>query len=209
MNQSLTSDRKAMDHCRPIALAQYKLLTIALVAAGYASDRYAVLNPACDYSRPELEERKEEWVELYLSALGLGVDLDTFPNVNDCILTSADLIETTPTKASLSTALAGDNNDLVFTARQAGAFGNLLQVQYVDPAGNNQALAVTQVGALIRVSLATGVAGAITSTASQVKAKIEDSATANSLVSVALKANNTGATAVTAMAATNLSGGTN
>ncbi len=212
MNQSLTSDRKAMDHCRPIAIAQYKLLTLALVAAGYEADRYAVLEPACDYNRPELEERKEEWVELYLNALGIGVDLATFPNVNDCTMTpitDTELTASTATRASLTTALTGANNDIVFTSRTYGAIGNTLQVQYVDPVANSQALSVSLLANLIQVSLATGAGGSITSTAAQVKTAIEANASANSLVSVAYAASNTGAGVVTAMAGTNLSGGTN
>lgn len=90
MNKALTSDRKIMDHCRPIALAQYKLLQLSLVKSGYDADRFKCLEPSCDYSRPELEERKEEWVELYVDALGIGVDLGTFPDVNSCTLISAD-----------------------------------------------------------------------------------------------------------------------
>lgn len=210
MNKALTSDRKIMDHCRPIALAQYQLLVLSLVAAGYSADRFKVLEPSCDYSRPELEERKEEWVELYVDALGVGVDLDTFPDVNNCNLisaSSAELVSQNRAKASLTTALTGANNDLVITARNYGSIGNILQVQLVDPAGNSQALAVTVVAGLIRVSLATNSGGAITSTATLVKAAIEANASANALVSVALAASNTGAGVVTAMAATNLTGG--
>ncbi len=210
MNKALTSDRKIMDHCRPIALAQYKLLTLALVAAGYDADRFKCLEPSCDYSRPELEERKEEWVELYVDALGMGVDLSTFPDVTSCNLISSDstaLVSANRAKANLTTALAGGNNDLVITARNYGSIGNILQVAYIDPAGNNQALAVTLVGPLIRVSLATGAGGAITSTAANVKTAIEVHAGANALVSVANASGNNGSAVVTAMAATNLSGG--
>ena len=57
------------------------------------------------------------------------------------------------------------------------------------------------------MSLATNSGGAITSTATLVKAAIEANASANALVSVALAASNTGAGVVTAMAATNLTGG--
>ncbi len=208
MNKALTSDRKIMDHCRPIALAQYHLLTLALVAAGYEADRFAGLSPSCDYSLPELQERKEEWVELYLNALGAGVNLDTFPDINNCDLATAADATITAQKASLTTNLAGaTNNDLVFTARSSGPLGNILQIQYVNPAANNASLLVTQVGSLIRVSLATGAGGAVTTTAAMLKTKIQETPTANAIVSVAYKGTDTGAGLLEALAATNFAGG--
>ncbi len=69
----------------------------------------------------------------------------------------------------LTTALAGVNNDLTFLAKTAGAAGNNITVALVDPAGNDQKLAVTVTDSAIEVSLATGPAGAITSTAREVR----------------------------------------
>ena len=210
MNRAITSDRKYQDHLFPLRKAQYALLVVALVAAGYEATRYSSLEPICfPDDRKETECRKAEWVEYYLQALALSADLDTLPDINVCDLVSADDTALSfGTKASLTTGLTGANNDLVHTARQYGSSGNILQVQYVDPAGNNAALAVTVVGLLIRVSLATGAGGAITSTASLIMAAINNHVTAKTLIVSTLAASNTGAGVVTAMAATNLTGGT-
>lgn len=112
--------------------------------------------------------------------------------------------------ASLTTALAGANNDLVYTAKDPywGVGGNAISVRYVDPAGNNATLSVSVSGKDITVNLATGGAGAITSTAAQVSAAVAASAAAADLVSVANAAGNDGTGVVTALAKTNLTGGT-
>ncbi len=209
MNKALTSDRKIMDHCRPIALANYKLLTLALIAAGYDSDRFVNLQPSCDYSRPELEERKEEWVELYLNALGLGVDLDTMPDINDCALTLAEDIEVPGSYASLVTSLTGSNNDLYFRAKQWGPIGNIYRVEYLDPDTIDYPLTIHLEGSTISVKLKTDHGGVIRSTASEIKAAIENNSDCDSLVEVNLVTNNTGAGAVTVMPATNFTGGSN
>lgn len=111
------------------------------------------------------------------------------------------------TAATLSTNLTGAQNDLTFTARSKGATGNDITVRYLDPAGNNQALAVSVLANAITVSLATDGGGAITSTAALVRAAINDSATASALISAANKAANDGTGVVTAMAATALAAG--
>lgn len=113
-----------------------------------------------------------------------------------------------PVKAVLTTALAGANNDLKFTAVTPGTAGNSIAMVYADPGGNNAALSVTVGGTTITVHLATGVAGAITSTASQVLAAITASAPANALVTAALAAANDGTGVVTALGSTPLAGGT-
>lgn len=207
MNKSLTSDRAYEDHCYPINKINYAMLTVALVAAGYLANRYSVLEPECGSNLRVLEERKAEWVEVYLNALANGIDLTTVPDVNECALTSADDIDTSGSFAALTTALAGANNDLTFTANKKGSIWNVVQVQYVDPAGNNQVLAVTIVGILIRVSLATGGGGAITSTASLILAAVNAHAVASKWVTATLAASNTGAGIVPILAATNLTGG--
>lgn len=210
MNRALTSDREYFDNCLPLHKANYKLLQLALVAAGYSEDRYSVLKPACQTDRLVLEERKHEWVKFYINALSLSVDLDTIPDLQACNLLSSDnaVITLPGTFASKTTVLTGTNNDLVFTARKKGSIYNLLQVQYVNPAGNNQALSVSMVGSLIRVSLATGAGGAITSTATLIKNALTANAAINALIATTLAASNTGAGIVTAMAAENLAGGT-
>ena len=127
-------------------------------------------------------------------------------------MTAVDGFELLATKllvsdqATLETALAGANNDLVYTARTAGGQGDELTVAYVV-AGTNTPLTVTVSGNAITVNVATNGAGAATSTASQVKAAIEANADAAKLVTVALAPGNSGAGVVTALAATNLAGG--
>ena len=108
--------------------------------------------------------------------------------------------------ASLTTALSGSNNDLVFTAKDTSLDGNNITVQYIDPAANSQSLYVRTDGQVIKVYLATNGGGTITSTAAQVKAAIEGHGLANALVSVANAASNDGTGVVTALAATSLSG---
>jgi hypothetical protein len=110
-------------------------------------------------------------------------------------------------KASNSTDLVGSNNDLTFTAVQAGTDGNDISVAYVDPADNDQALAITVTGSAISVSLATGEAGAITSTANQVKSALNGDAEASLLIQTTLKQGSSGVGVVTAMNALVLTGG--
>jgi len=110
-------------------------------------------------------------------------------------------------KATLSTNLAGVNNDLQFTAKLKGHFGNTIKIAYVDPDAANAKLAVTVSGTTITVSLATDANKAITSTAANVKAAIEAVPAAAALVTVANAAGNSGEGVVAAMAATALANG--
>lgn len=112
----------------------------------------------------------------------------------------------TPAKATLTTALAGANNDLKFTAKHGGSWGNQIQVAYVDPGGASATLSVVVTGFLITVNLGRA-ASAINTTADQVKAAIETNLDALSLVDVANAGPDTGVGVVTAMAATSLAGG--
>lgn len=113
----------------------------------------------------------------------------------------------TATKASLSTALTGTNNDLDFTAVERDSYGNSVTVAYVDPSANSAALSVVVTGKAIVVNLATGSGGAITSTAASIKTAIEAHTPASRLVTVANKSGNDGTGVVTALTATALSGG--
>lgn len=108
--------------------------------------------------------------------------------------------------ATLTTALAGANNDMTYTADVAGSGGNAITVAYVV-AGLNTALSVGVVGNAITVNVATDGAGAATSTAAQVKTAVDASAPASALISVANAGGDSGAGVVTAMAATALTGG--
>lgn len=96
--------------------------------------------------------------------------------------------------------------DLTYTAREPGTSGNSISVVHLDPAGNNQALAVSVDGKAITVSLATGGAGAITSTAAQVKAAVL--ANGDSRVLVYCEDEGAGTGIVNAVTATALTGGT-
>lgn len=111
----------------------------------------------------------------------------------------------TEAKASVTTSLSGANNDLTFTAAQAGTDGNSIRIRYVNPGANDAALAVTRSGQDITVSLATGVAGAITSIASEVSDLVNT--TQSGIVVASNAAANTGVGVVTAMAYQTLSGG--
>lgn len=108
--------------------------------------------------------------------------------------------------ASLTTALAGANNDLTFTAKSSGTGGNAITVAIVV-AGNNTALSVGVAGNAITINSATNGAGAATSTASQVLAAVQASGPASALVAVQLAPGNDGSGVVAAMGPTNLSGG--
>ncbi len=110
-------------------------------------------------------------------------------------------------KATLSTNLVGDNNDLKFTSKLKGHFGNTIKIAYVDPAAADAKIGVSVSGTTITVSLATDANKAITSTAANVKAAIEAVPAAAALVSVANVAANSGAGVVAAMAATALANG--
>lgn len=112
-------------------------------------------------------------------------------------------------QASKSINPTGDDNAIVFTARDYGASGNSITVQYVDP-GADSALSVAVAGPAITVTLAYAEA-AITSTAAEVLAAIEAHPQARALVSVALDETDTnfsdGSGVVTAIAKTALENG--
>lgn len=114
-------------------------------------------------------------------------------------------------QATLAVNPAGDDNGLIFTARVYGAEGNSISVRYVDPDANDAALSVSLYRQAITVSLATGEAGAITSTAAEIKAAIEAKGDVAQLVTVALDEDDdnfsAGAGIVTAMATAALEDG--
>lgn len=133
-------------------------------------------------------------------------------------------------KATLTTALTGANNDLVFTSRLRGEAGNRIRIRYVVAGAstalsvaisagdidllalnNQEFLALHRMGIDesydITVNVATDGASAATSTATQVKAALDAHAQASVLLSTALAPGNSGAGVVTAMAYTSLTGG--
>lgn len=112
-----------------------------------------------------------------------------------------------PTFATLTTALTGTNNDLKYTAQEAGVEGNSISVSYVDPPGNNVALSVALSDSnSIVVTLATDGTSTITSTAAQVRDAVAAHAGAADLVAVENATGNDGTGVVTALADTPLAG---
>ena len=115
------------------------------------------------------------------------------------LLLYAALGSTTPSGGSpavaavLTTALTGVNNDLTFLAKTAGTAGNSITVALVNPMGNDAVLSVDVASSAITVNLATGVAGAITSTATEVRNAINVDAEAKALITASLAPGNSGA----------------
>lgn len=114
--------------------------------------------------------------------------------------------ELTPPKAALTTALAGTNDDLVFTALKRGPWGNAISVTYVDPGGVSATLSVVVEGFKITVNLGRA-SSAINTTASALSTAVTANADASQLVSIANAAGNDGTGLVTALAETFLAGG--
>lgn len=209
MSRALTSERQYEDHEYPLSVAYYKLLVILLAENGYSETRYKILEPVCFPSPNYItEERKNEWVEFYVNALIGKVDLNSLPDINSCDFLTNQEFDMSGTFATLSTALTGANNDLKYTSKIRGLAGNNISVTYIDPAANSQPLTISVIGNNIRVILATGGGGAITSTASLIKAAIIANNTTHALVGVALLSGNSGAGVVTALTEKHLSGGT-
>ena len=112
-------------------------------------------------------------------------------------------VPTVPTSVAAAATFGTGTSEVVVTADAAGAAGNNISVALVDPSANNQTLSVSVVGQAITASLATGAAGAITTTAAQLTAAINANAAASALVT----ATGAGVGIVAAAAATNLTGG--
>lgn len=111
-----------------------------------------------------------------------------------------------PEIAAVSTSLSGSNNDLTFTAREAGPAAQEISIEYAQ--WNKAYLRVDVDGKAIKVFVQlSGVHGDPIHTANDVLAGLEASAQAMALISVALKTGNDGTGTVTEMAATNLEGG--
>jgi hypothetical protein len=109
--------------------------------------------------------------------------------------------------ATLTTALAGANNDLVFTETRRGPKGNSVTITYAV-AGLNTPLSVVVAGNDVTVNVATDGAGAATSTAAQVAAAVDAAPDpTNGALTIANAPANDGTGVVTAMAKTALSGG--
>jgi hypothetical protein len=104
-------------------------------------------------------------------------------------------------KATLTTSLAGDDNDLVYTAVTGGTDGNDITIAYANTAtAGNETVAVATTA--ITVGIESGA-----STAAQVITAIEASSSASALVTVANATGNDGTGTVIVLTATNLTGG--
>lgn len=111
-------------------------------------------------------------------------------------------------QAALTTSLTGDDNDLVITRIIAGEAGNAVTVEFADPSANDAALSVAVTPAAIVVNLATDSEGTITSTAAEVAAALAADPVFAQHFTVANADSNDGSGVVTALAETNLTGGT-
>lgn len=92
--------------------------------------------------------------------------------------TAKALLAFNPPKAATATAtivMTDTDANLLYTFTSTGFVGNDYSVVHLDPSGNNQPLTVRMAGTVVTVSLATGSAGAITSTATQVAAAVNAS----------------------------------
>lgn len=116
------------------------------------------------------------------------------------------ITDLTPVKASLTTACAGAQNDLVFTAKTGGPGGNNIRVAYIV-AGASTPLTIVVEGYDITVNVATDGASAAASTSAQIKAALEASTDATALITVAHAAANDGTGIVAAFAMTALAAG--
>lgn len=107
--------------------------------------------------------------------------------------------------AAVTINMTAATSDLTYTAVTAGADGNSINVTHVDPGAADAVLAVSVFVKTITVSLATNGAGAITSTAAQVKAAVNAHAEAAALVTC--EDEGAGSGVVNAVANTFLTGG--
>lgn len=123
------------------------------------------------------------------------------------IRTCTTVRETSKAKATVALNMDGANADMVATAPDYGYGGNGATITHLDPAANDQALAVTVSGSDVTVSLATGVAGAITSTATEVAAAVAANAEAAALMVLTNADGHDGSGVVNALAEQTLAGG--
>lgn len=109
-------------------------------------------------------------------------------------------------RASLTTALAGTNNDFTFVANYAGTAGNSLRVRIVV-AGASTPLSVSISGNDVTINSATNGSSVATSTARQVIDAVNADKQITKLLTVSAAAGNDGTGVIAALAFTNLTGG--
>lgn len=108
-------------------------------------------------------------------------------------------------RATLTTSLAGSNNDITLIAKTPGTDGNSITFRIVV-SGNNTALSTSVSGSAITVNSATNGSGTATSTANEVIDALNANASVQSLVWAQRPDTDDGTGAVVAVSATNLSG---
>lgn len=111
-------------------------------------------------------------------------------------------------KSTLTTALTGVSNDVVFTAKNKYS-DNSIKIAYIDPAGNSQPLRLelNRADNTITILLATGAGGAITSTANDIIALVNSHLSTKDMVVASLPTAEVGTGVVTALSATAMTGG--
>jgi len=110
---------------------------------------------------------------------------------------------------TLKASGAGNRDDIVITAKQAGADGDKIKVQLVDPDAASASLKVAVETDVIRVYVATDGTKAITSTIGQVIAAINATLYVKDIVVATLADGSAEGDVVIAVAATALAGGVN
>lgn len=116
-------------------------------------------------------------------------------------------VSASPHRATLTTALTGANNDLIFTAVAGGTAGNDITVEYVVD-GTETPLTVDVTDKAIVVNVETDDADAAVSTAEDVREAIAAEEDAAALVIAYDALNSDGSGVVIALADTSLAGGT-
>jgi type IV pilus assembly protein PilY1 len=108
-------------------------------------------------------------------------------------------------RAVLTTSMAGDNNDLEFTAIQPGITGGAVTIEFVITGANYPDTTVSVTGTDIQVQLATNAVGSSVSTAAQVASVINNNAQSSALVTARLIEDASGLGAVSTLTKTQLS----
>lgn len=148
----------------------------------------------------------EKWAN---GAVTNGIKSQEFPAVAGVRMTDIVTNAVLEVKSTLTTALVGANNNIVYTSKLTGTAGDNITIAYIDPSDVGQALEIVVTGTDIVANLATDAGGLITSTADDIKTAIAAKAEAHALVGTADKAGDDGSGVVTAMVATNLANGVN
>ncbi len=110
--------------------------------------------------------------------IGANNDQDMDINISDLRASALGMGAT----GGSATHATGTLGEMTFTAKTAGAAGNSIKVELVDPKDNDKTLSISVNDNTITVNLATGSAGAITSTVNDIVTEINNNSAANALV---------------------------